>query len=200
MRNTFSLLPDCRKRRKQIFGLLFIMVPAILNMGCDRDRNNPGWDFFPDMYYSLAYETNAPNPVFEDGKTMRTPVEGTIPRGMVPHRYPNTSEGLAQAGLELVNPLGPTPENIETGGEMYRSFCIMCHGEKGDGKGFLHTSGKYIYPPATLISDKMINKPDGEIYHSITVGYGIMGAHGSQILPDDRWRIVLYIRNNLQSK
>jgi hypothetical protein len=30
------------------------------------------------------------------------------------------------------------------------------------------------------------------------VGYGIMGAHGSMIEPDDRWRIILHIRENLQ--
>jgi len=39
---------------------------------------------------------------------------------------------------------------------------------------------------------------DGEIYHSITVGYGIMGAHGGMIVPEDRWKIILHIRNDLQ--
>ena len=179
-------------------GLLLVVLLAASGTGCDRDRNHPGWDFFPDMYYSIAYETNSPNPVFDDGKTMRTPVEGTIPRGIVPHPYPNTIEGMTQAGMELINPMEATPGNIESGMQSYQVFCLMCHGEKGDGKGFLHTSGKYIYPPASLISKKMVDKPDGEIYHSITVGYGIMGAHGSLILPEDRWRIVLFIRDRLQ--
>jgi len=178
--------------------LLLILFLSALTAGCNRDRNHPGWDFFPDMFYSVAYETNTPNPVFEDGMSMRTPVKGTIPRGIIPHPYPNTIDGMTLAGKELENPLDPTNENIESGKYAFQTFCITCHGELGDGKGFLHTSGKYIYPPATLISNKMINKPDGEIYHSISVGYGIMGAHGSQIKPDDRWRIVLYIRNNLQ--
>jgi hypothetical protein len=179
-------------------GFLLVVLLAASSAGCDRDRNHPGWDFFPDMYYSIAYETNSPNPVFDDGKTMRTPVEGTIPRGIVPHPYPNTIEGMTQAGMELINPMEATPGNIESGMQSYQVFCLMCHGENGDGKGFLHTSGKYIYPPASLISKKMVDKPDGEIYHSITVGYGIMGAHGSLILPEDRWHIVLYIRDRLQ--
>jgi len=41
--------------------------------------------------------------------------------------------------------------------------------------------------------------PDGEIYHVITSGYGVMGAHGSQIIPDDRWKIVLYVKDILQT-
>ncbi len=44
----------------------------------------------------------------------------------------------------------------------------------------------------------LVEKPDGEMYHSITVGYGIMGAHGSQIRQEDRWKVILYIRDNLQ--
>jgi hypothetical protein len=39
---------------------------------------------------------------------------------------------------------------------------------------------------------------DGEIYHTITVGYGIMGAHGGIVRPEDRWKIILHVRENLQ--
>jgi len=41
-----------------------------------------------------------------------------------------------------------------------------------------------------------VNKlKDGEIFHTITLGFGSMGAHGAQIRPEDRWKIVLYIRS-----
>lgn len=182
------------------FRLTFFILAAILmlTVSCDRDRNNPGWDFFPDMYYSKAYETHTANPALKGGITDLSPVEGTIPRGMVPYQYSNTKEGMEKAGKELVNPLTETERNLERGKEVYNIFCLHCHGEKGDGKGSLHTSGKYIYPPANLINNKMEEKPDGEIYHSVTVGYGLMGAHGSQILPDDRWKLIMYIRNELQ--
>jgi hypothetical protein len=39
---------------------------------------------------------------------------------------------------------------------------------------------------------------DGEIYHSITLGYGSMGPHGSLVRPDDRWKVINYIRMVLQ--
>jgi mono/diheme cytochrome c family protein len=117
---------------------------------------------------------------------------------MIPFQYAKTKEGMELAGKELVNPLVNTTQNLQRGKEVYDVFCIHCHGEKGDGKGFLHTSGKYIYPPASLVSKKMTEKPDGEIYHSVTLGFGLMGAHGSQIRPDDRWKLIMYIRNELQ--
>ena len=68
----------------------------------------------------------------------------------------------------------------------------------GDGQGFLYTSQRYPYPPANLISEEVKAKKDGEYYHAITVGYGIMGAHGAMIGPEDRWKIILHIRENLQ--
>jgi hypothetical protein len=44
------------------------------------------------------------------------------------------------------------------------------------------------------MSEAAVKLRDGEIYHSVTLGFGSMGAHGSQIIPDDRWKLVLYLR------
>ena len=63
---------------RQIY--LFIFIIPIIFIGCSHEPDEPGWDYFPDMAYSRAYETNSDNPVFNDEKTMQKPVEGTIPR------------------------------------------------------------------------------------------------------------------------
>ncbi len=68
----------------------------------------------------------------------------------------------------------------------------------GNGKGNLYTGTLYPFPPASLINEKVKDIPDGEIFHTITYGYGVMSEHGSIVSPDDRWEIVLYIRNELQ--
>lgn len=154
----------------------------------------------PDMYYSNAYESYTANPIFEDNLTMRTPVEGTVPRGMVPFSWEKTDEDRLAAGEALVNPVEATEENLERGSEAYGIFCISCHGPNGDGQGHLYTSKRYPYPPANLLEDKVKMLADGAMYHSITVGYGIMGAHGSMIQPEDRWKIILHIRENLQKQ
>lgn len=167
-------------------------------VSCDRTRSSTGWDYMPDMYYSNAYESYTANPNFGDNLTMRTPVEGTVPREMVPFPWEKTDEDRIAAGAALVNPWEVNSENLERGSQAYGIFCLSCHGTAGDGQGHLYTSERYPYPPASLVNEKVKALKDGEIYHSITVGYGIMGAHGSMIRPKDRWKIILYIRENLQ--
>jgi len=167
---------------------------------CDRDRNTTGWEYFDDMAHSAAYETYSPNPNFADGKTMRNPVEGTIPLGYEPFLYEKTVEDRIKAGKELANPLEPTSQNLSRGKQVFEIFCMNCHGEKGDGKGYLFTSKKYPYPPANLLSEKVRNNPIGEIYHVVTVGFGVMPQHGAQVRPEDRWKVAMYIKNVLHKQ
>jgi len=181
--------------------ILLLAAFGLMVLGsCDRTRSSTGWDYMPDMYYSNAYESYTANPNFADGLTMRTPIEGTVPRDVEPFPYEKTDEDRILAGEALMNPWGATEENLARGKEAYEIFCLSCHGEQGNGQGFLFTSNKYPYPPADLTMDHVVDMKDGEIYHSITVGYGIMGAHGNQIRQDDRWKIILHIRENLQQQ
>jgi mono/diheme cytochrome c family protein len=165
---------------------------------CDHTRNHPGWDYFPDMFYSEAYETYTPNANFEDGKTMREPVEGTIPRGFEPFLYTIDEADRIRAGEEMENPYSHNKKAVERGQEVYTAFCANCHGEKGDGQGYLYTSGRYLVVPRSLVGETARNLKDGEIYHSITLGYGSMGPHSVQVRPDDRWKVISYIRKVLQ--
>ncbi len=181
---------------KYKYHLLLFTIAFFVS--CDRNRNHPGWDYFPDMFYSEAYETYTPNPNFEDGKTLREPVEGTVSRESIPFLYTIEEEERKRAGEELENPLAPDLKNIERGKEIYTAFCANCHGEKGDGQGYLYTSGRYIALPRTLIEGTALELKDGEIFHTITLGYGSMGPHASQIRQDDRWKVISYIREVLQ--
>jgi mono/diheme cytochrome c family protein len=176
--------------------IALLLVAALVS--CDRDRKNPGWDYFPDMAYSNAYETYSPNEIFADGKTNQSPVEGTISRDALPFAYGTSTGERTRAGRELTNPFDQTEDNLTRGKQVYQVFCLSCHGDLGDGQGHLVTSGVYKYPVRTLISDEMKNRPDGEIFHSISLGFGAMGAHGFMIHPEDRWKTILYIRKELQ--
>lgn len=179
-------------------SLVFTLTLLAL-VSCDRTRSSTGWDYMPDMYYSNAYESYSPNPNFKDGMTMRVPVEGTVPRGVEPFPWEKSDEDRLAAGEALSNPMEASEANLARGSEYYGIFCLSCHGSGGDGQGYLFTSGRYPYPPASLVNDKVKALRDGEIYHSITVGYGIMGAHGAMISQEDRWRIILHIRETLQN-
>jgi mono/diheme cytochrome c family protein len=182
--------------------LKYTVIPLLAVMlfmsSCNHDRNQPGYAYMPDMYYSEAYDAYTANPVFSDSLTMQAPVKGTIARGHYPaYPYkPKSADDQKRAGLELVNPVPVSPESIAKGKELYSIFCINCHGELGDGQGFLFTSKRFPAQPTSLIGDLVKNKPDGELYHVITLGSlsGLMGAHGSQIAPENRWKIIDYVR------
>jgi hypothetical protein len=179
---------------KNIYNLGFLILFSGILTGCNRERNNPGWDYFPDMFYSTAYETFTKNPNFEDGMTMRVPVPGTVPRDFAPFKYTNDPESRIKAGIELANPFLQTTDELVRGKEVYTIFCIGCHGIKGEGDGLLFTSGLYPLKPLSLSGNAATKLKDGEIFHTITLGIRSMGAHGSQIRPDDRWKLALYIR------
>lgn len=172
----------------------FLLLIAVITFSCDRNRNNTGWDYFPDMFYSTAYETFTRNPNFTDSMTMRVPVPGTIARDYTPFNYTIDPGSRIQAGKELINPVSPTAETLSDGKTVYTKFCTGCHGDKGAGDGTLFTRGLYPLKPRMLTGIAADNLKDGEIFHSITLGFGSMGAHGSQIRTEDRWKVVLHIR------
>ncbi len=186
--------------KMNIFKSIAALTIIAVFTSCDHDRNTPGWQYFDDMVKSPAYETYTSNPNFADGQTMRNPVEGTIPVDFQPYYYQKTDEDRAKAGQELVNPFDASKANLERGKAVYNVYCISCHGEKGDGKGYLFTSKKYPFPPASLLSTKIRTNPEAEIFHVITVGFGVMPQHGSQVRPDDRWKVAMYIKEVLQKQ
>jgi mono/diheme cytochrome c family protein len=179
----------------KIYRAVFLLLFAVIFINCDRNRNSPGWDYFPDMFYSTAYETFTKNPNFKDGMTMRVPVAGTVARDITPFNYTIDPESRILAGQELENPESPTDETLSRGKAVYSTFCAGCHGNKGAGDGPLFTGGLYPLKPRILTGIAADNLKDGEIFHSITLGFGSMGAHGSQIRTADRWKVVLHIRS-----
>lgn len=178
---------------------LFALMP-VFSISCDRDNNHPGYNYYPDMTDSRAFESYTENPNFSNNMTMRKPVEGTVPRGHAPLPYNKDPESRLQAGIDLKNPADTTTQSLDRGLVLYNRFCLQCHGDLGDGKGYLFTAKLYPFPPASLVNDKIYKVPDGEIFHAITYGYGVMSEHGSVIPPDDRWKIVNYIRKTLQQE
>ncbi|MDY0343711.1 MAG: c-type cytochrome [Lentimicrobium sp.] len=182
-----------------IFNLLIAFMFTLAFASCDRTRNDKGYEYFPDMAHSLAFETYSSNAVFADSLTMRLPASNTIPREMIPYAFENSIEGRAEAAASLINPLEVNAENIKQGEAMYAIFCSQCHGVAGDGNGYLFTSGRYAIKPASLISEKMLAAPDADIFHVITAGFQVMAPHGDLVRPDDRWRIALFVKHELQN-
>ncbi len=193
------------KIRNKYSSLLLIALISGLFMlsSCNHDRNHPGWAYMPDMYYSEATDAYSENPIFRDSMANQLPVPGTISRGHMPYPYKQKSyTDQILAGQEMTNPFVVNQEVLSRGKKQYEIFCSSCHGLAGDGNGHLYTSKLYPMKPTSLIETYVQSKADGELYHIITVGSlsGLMGAHGSQIKPDDRWKIIHYVRTELVKK
>ncbi|MEE4285001.1 MAG: cytochrome c [Mariniphaga sp.] len=174
-----------------------IFSAVALFASCDQNRNEPGWSFFNDMEQSQAYETWSENPNLPEGKTMTGPVEGTVAIHEQAFGFVKTPEDELKAA-SIENPLA-NDFDIDRAKLMYDRYCLMCHGDNGNGQGHLFTSGKYPIPPANYKAERAIQKTDGQLFHNIRAGFGVMGAHGPQISVDDTWQLVNYIRH-LQSQ
>lgn len=175
-------------------------VVLILFASCNRDNNHPGFAYLPDMYYSPAFKSYEPNPNFNDSTTMQLNVIGAISLSRSQYLYEKGDSARILAGLELYNPLENKPLNIENGKLLFKSLCVNCHGEKGDGRGNFITDRKYFYSPAKLNTNEIHETPIGEIYHVIVKGHGIMGPQGGHILTNERWQIAMYISTQLSTQ
>lgn len=130
------------------------------------------------------------------GISHQLPVAGTIPRGFQPFRYGPTLEEGTRAGNELRNPFPATEENLARGRYIYTNQCVVCHGARGNGDGPLIP--RYPNPPS-FNSEKVREMPEGAMFHVITMGFNKMPSHAAQVPAEDRWKVILYIRQ-LQGK
>lgn len=191
---------------KNVIATLGFAFIAFLS-SCD-NHNNTGLEYSPNMYYSAGYEpmsqlegeANTINPM---GMNMRLPVKGTVARRNYQIKfgegdsstvdlmvYNLPADSIAIAENTLKNPIPETEASIAEGQLLYERFCQHCHGETGKGDGPV---GKMYKGVPVYSSDALKTMNDGHIFHVITYGKARMWAHGSQISPADRWKIVQYV-------
>lgn len=204
---------------KSFAGCLLALAGLASCTGADGDY--PGTEFSPQMYHSVAYEplsqitdetqgqwlsTKADNrgeffntnPYNPHNMNMRHPAENTVKRtssNTLPYRYPKDTAGstyyLDLASQNLKNPLPETEEILAQGRVMYDNFCSPCHGGAGKGDGPV---GEVYLGIPDYSQGRYKEMTEGHIFHVITHGQGRMWPHGSQVAPEDRWKIVRYVQ------
>ncbi len=170
--------------------LLISMVAAFSS--CHIDKSKPNFELIQDMMESPAlksqeYEEDAPNHA-----AMRVPPEGTQPRGFDP--YPAADFDAAKS---LKNPFEGNfnEDTLKIGVKYYTIHCQVCHGSKGEGGEKMTVADKMALKPPTLLSAKVKGLTDGQLYHIISQGQGVMGPYASHIPQKYRWQVVQYVRH-----
>ena len=175
-------------------GLLALLILVLGIQSCS-DNSRPNYQYFPNMYEPVGYETYADSDAFANGIEAQIPVEGSIARGWEPYDYPDTNEGYEAAKANLNSTIEITDENQANGKELYGIYCAVCHGNKGDGQGILMTREKFLGVPS--YADREITP--GSIYHVLMYGKNAMGSHAGQVNAKERWQISQHVME-LRSK
>ena len=193
-------------------------VAAIALAGC-AGGDNPGREYAPNMYHSVAYEPlsqitdedagawansldTRSGEYFNSNKynpyrmNMREPAPNTVKRnkyGWLPYRSKNVPKDSIDIVVKgMTSTLEDNPQYVAEGKALFEIYCKHCHGAKGMGDGKVADK----YPGvANLKGEAYLNMSEPHIFHVISYGAGLMGAHGSQVSPEDRWRIARYVKD-----
>ncbi|MBU2922466.1 cytochrome c [Winogradskyella psychrotolerans] len=157
-----------------------------------QNNSRPNYQYMPNMYESVGYETYQESDAFKNGVEAQLPAEGSIPRGdFMPFEIENTNEGFAYAKANLKSPLDSLQVDYTEGKILYDIYCGICHGNKGDGKGKLVQREKILGVPSYDDVGRAITT--GSIYHVIYYGKNTMGSYANQLNETERWQVVAYV-------
>ncbi len=179
---------------KSIFKVALLLGLSASLFSCHNTKK-PNYQYFPNMYESVAYETYSEHGAFNgkhmiQGQEAQLTAEGAIKRGFEPYEYSNTTEGYEAAKANLKSPLDSLSDADKTHGkELYTIYCAICHGDAGDGKGKLVQREKFLGVPS--YKDRVIT--EGSIFHVITYGLNSMGSHANQLNQQERWLVTDYV-------
>jgi mono/diheme cytochrome c family protein len=144
-----------------------------------------------DMHNQPRYKPLAATDFFGDHRSARPAVEGTIARD---HLRIDEARYVGKVNGEDVTefPIPIAKADIERGQERYNIYCAPCHSRVGDGNGMVVLRG--YRQAASFYSDKLMNATVGHFFDVISNGFGAMPSYASRITPDDRWRVIAYVR------
>ena len=170
---------------------LFVLASAALVAGCD-DELLPSINL-ERMIDQAKEKPYGDAPYFSDGRAMRVP-----PGDSVPVTQGELRPGIAVAeagGAYLTRPPFPiTRQLLAEGQDRFQTYCAACHGLRGDGESVVAANMTLRRPPS-LLDARIQGLPDGKIYQTIVVGYGLMRRLTEDIpTAEERWATVAYLR------
>ena len=144
-----------------------------------------------DMHIQPKYKGLEPSSFFNDGRSERPVVPGTVARGQL-----RTDElfytGKINGQITNVFPFPITKKDLERGQQRFNVYCSPCHDYAGTGDGMIVQRG--FPPPPSYHIERLMKAPVGHFFDVMTNGYGTMYSYAARVSPRDRWCIAAYIR------
>ncbi|MFZ3231066.1 MAG: cytochrome c [Pseudobdellovibrio sp.] len=170
-----------------------VSLVTFISLQSCKDSSKPNVELIQDMMESPALKPQSFDEGAPNNSGMRVPPEGTQPVGFIPYRYAKDVAG----SVKNPNPLAGdfSEETLKVGLKFYQTNCAVCHGLKGEGGEKLPVGEKMALKPPPMTSDKINKWTDGQIYHVITMGQGVMGPYAAHIPQKYRWQVVNYVRH-----
>jgi mono/diheme cytochrome c family protein len=159
---------------------LLLLAIGVAAAGCRQDMHDQP------KYIPLREST-----FFNDGRSARALVAGTVARGQL-HEDALLYTGKVNGADATVFPFPVDERVMVRGQERFNIYCSPCHGRTGGGDGMVVRRG-YRRPP-TYHDDRLRSAPIGHFFDVISNGFGAMPDYAAQIRVEDRWAIVAYIR------
>ena len=156
------------------YYLLLVLGATFYFTGCQAGGEWAGREYMPDMAHSNAYEYYSPErPIVIDGETVVLSPDGMSAR--------QPAKGTVPRGFSPY-PFEDTPEGYEqAGAELFNPM---------NGK-----HGKYPGGPPSYFIDRLLEMPEGKMFHSMQYGKNNMGSYAGQLNKEERWKIVSYIKD-----
>lgn len=179
---------------RRIAATLALVSFALLG-GCrGMSSEDPPVHLQQNMDFQRRLDPQQPWSHFPDGRAMRQPPPGTVPRATRDFQDEHLVRGVVggQPAAELPRQVELDRRLLSRGRERYDIFCAPCHDHAGTGRGTIVERG--MLPPPSLHDDRVRAFPIGQIYDVITNGVRNMPAYRSHASVEDRWAIAAYVR------
>jgi len=144
------------------------------------------------MFDQAKKEPYEASDFFADGTSARPLPAHTVARGQL-REDRGYHLGMDVSGTLVAEPpMAVDRALIERGRQRYEAFCSMCHDRAGTGNGMVVQRG---FPQAASYHQERLRAmPVGYFVNVMTTGFGRMPSYASQIPPEDRWAIAVYVK------
>jgi len=157
-----------------------LLVGLLVLAGCRQDMHN-----------QPRYKPLAASEFFDDGRSARPVVEGTVARGRLridKARYTGKVDGMDVSEF----PFPITKAEVLRGQERFNIYCAVCHGAAAFGGSVIAENMGPPRPPSLRAGAPAALRP-GALFRVITGGIGRMPAYAPQLTVEDRWAVIAYL-------